>query len=175
MSAATKWNSGAELSSCGRYRYRLERDGWNGDDLRTCLFVMLNPSTADAQNDDPTIRKCVGFTRRWGYGKLVVCNLFAFRSTKPEGLIDAMDPIGPENDRTLRDEAAIAALIVFAWGSHAVLGVRLSTRAWVVRQMLAPHADRFATLGLAKDRQPRHPLMLAYETELRMTNPGPKP
>ena len=151
---------GADISECGRYRYRLWRDGLNGNDDRSCLFVMLNPSTADAMQDDPTIRKCVGFCKRWGYGLLMVCNLFAFRSTKPAGLLGLADPRGPENDAWLRTEAEAAHRIVLAWGSHHELRDLVSRRLFEVRREIAHHWSKMVTLGHAKDGNPRHPLML---------------
>ena len=99
----------AAFSPDRRYRYTLRRQ-WD-DALPYCLFVMLNPSTADATQDDPTIRRCIGFTKAWGFGGLLVGNLFALRSTDPAALYHADDPVGPENDsclRTLRDEAALS-------------------------------------------------------------------
>lgn len=149
----------AVISSCGQYRYRLTR-GW--DDGPTVAWVMLNPSTADAHEDDPTIRKCVGFSRRWGYGSLTVVNLFALRSTDPRALRTAPDPFGPDNVRYV-DEALLAAdLTVAAWGggiSHAK--GRGSIRGRAIRSW--PGAKM---LGTTKAGEPRHPLMLAYSTPL---------
>src|ERR1019366_833740 len=82
------------------YRYSLWRRV--GESRRRVLFVMLNPSTADAIVDDPTIRRCMGFARTWGFGELEVCNLFAYRSPCPSALLRAADPVGPSNDRALR-------------------------------------------------------------------------
>jgi len=158
-------NGGADISECGQYRYRLWRDGWDGDDARSCLFVMLNPSTADATDDDPTIRKCVGFCKRWGYGMLTVVNLFSFRSTKPRGLLGLADPVGEATDVFIREEAECACRIVFAWGSHTEVKSLLSARAFTVRRMLGGHAKKTVTLGRCKDGNPRHPLMLPYNLE----------
>jgi hypothetical protein len=166
----TTWNSGADISECGLYRYRLWRDVWpvapdDHEDSRTCLFVMLNPSTADGVDDDPTIRRCIGFCRRWGYDMLTVVNLFAFRSTKPSGMLGASDPIGPDNDAFIREEAESASRIVLAWGSHTEIKAMLSARAFVVRRMLKDHLHKTVVLGRCKDLSPRHPLMLAYDVE----------
>lgn len=163
--------SGADISECGRYRYRLWRDGWSEDD-RACLFIMLNPSTADAMKDDPTIRKCVGFCQRWGYGRLFVVNLFAFRSTKPAGLLGVEDPCGPENEGWIRSEAEAASRIVLAWGSHHEIRVLLSRRAFEMRRTLAPHRTKTVMLGQCKDGNPRHPLMLAYATPCVIEGPS---
>lgn len=154
---------GADISECGQYRYRLWRDGWSEDD-RACLFIMLNPSTADAMTDDPTIRKCVGFCQRWGYGMLMVCNLFAFRSTRPAGLLATGDPCGPMNDAFLREETDAAHRIVLAWGSHTGLRDLVSRRRFALRPLFDRHSAKTVTLGRAKDGSPRHPLMLSYET-----------
>lgn len=149
----------AVISSCGRFRYRLTR-GWA--DGPTVTWVMLNPSTADAHVDDPTIRKCVGFSQRWGYGSLTVVNLFALRSTDPSALRTAPDPFGPDNVRYV-DEALLSAdLSVVAWGggiSHAK--GRGTTRGRAIRSWPGT-----MMLGTTKAGEPRHPLMLAYSTPL---------
>ena len=109
---------GADISEDGRYRYVLWRDGLVGDDDRACLFIMLNPSTADATKDDPTIRKCIGFCKRWGYGQLFVVNLFAFRTTDPKWLLSgAVDPVGPCNNMAITGMALCCGDIVCAWGA----------------------------------------------------------
>src|SRR5262245_40859152 len=90
----------AVFSSCGTYRYVLRREIGPGD--TTATFIMLNPSTADAARDHPTIRRCIGFARRWGCGQLVCLNLFAFRATDPARLKCAADPVGPRNEDWFR-------------------------------------------------------------------------
>ncbi len=92
----------AVLSECARYRYRLDR-AWERDDhgLGTVTWVMLNPSTADADVDDPTIRRCIGFSKAWGYNALTVVNLFAWRATSPRDLCAVEDPVGPDNEAHL--------------------------------------------------------------------------
>jgi hypothetical protein len=116
------------------------------------LFVGLNPSTADAHVDDPTIRRCIGFAEAWGYGRLLVGNLFAFRATRPSALLKARDPIGPENDRYLASMADEADIIVAAWGAHGSFIGRDAT----VRAML----PKLHVLRLTKRGQPGHPLYL---------------
>jgi hypothetical protein len=166
---------GADLSECSRYRYRLWRDGWSEDD-RACLFVMLNPSTADAMTDDPTIRKCVGFCKRWGFGRLFVVNLFAYRSTSPDGLLnpggfhedadeEAWTAVGPDNDAFVTAECAAANRIVLAWGSHRPVRELIRWRVAALREIINRCSDKVVTLGFCKDGSPRHPLMLAYATE----------
>ena len=93
----------AVISHCKRYRYRLARHWGAGSALP---FVMLNPSTADADNDDPTIRRCIAFAKREGAGGIVVANLFAFRATSPADMLAAPNPFGPENEGHLTEIGA---------------------------------------------------------------------
>ena len=89
----------AEISPCGQYRYTLSRQ-WNPA-APAVMFIMLNPSTADARQDDPTIAKCIQLAQTWGYGRLLVGNLFAWRSPRPQDLPTAPNLIGPQNDAAL--------------------------------------------------------------------------
>lgn len=173
-------DAGARISKCGRYRYLLWREwrGSNGEHWRwlgandgngqplgepkACLFIMLNPSTADAQNDDPTIRRCVGFAKAWGYDRLEVVNLFAHRATSPDELLSLSagdDPVGPENQDYVEDAAERAGLIVCAWGGNGGhLGQDETVLGWL---------DRPAhCLGTTRDGRPRHPLYLPAELKL---------
>lgn len=105
----------AIFSPCSRYRYRLERDlGAIGSHHDSVAFIMLNPSTADAERDDPTIRRCIGYARLWGYRRLIVGNAYAWRSTDPAGLWTAPDPVGPDNAFHLEQIARDAELVVCA-------------------------------------------------------------
>jgi hypothetical protein len=159
----------ARLDPSGQYRYTLTR-AWDRDlilpstaltlDGGNVLWVMLNPSVADWELDDPTIKRCVGFSRAWGYDRLTVVNLFAHRATDPSGLSGAWDPVGPDNDRTILDEAAKADRIVCAWG---VWGVTQGRHRKVL-DMLSPFT--LYHLGLTKGRQPRHPLYVPSSTHL---------
>lgn len=150
-------SSRAVMSACGLYRYRLWRDLGPGG-AGTVLFVLLNPSTADSEQDDPTVRRCVGFAKSWGFARAELVNLFAFRSTSPNALATAVDPVGPENDFHLQDAARAAHRVVAAWGAHGTL----DGRGDVVRGMLAPFQP--LTFGLTKNGQPRHPLYLPVNT-----------
>jgi hypothetical protein len=105
----------ARISECGRYRYTLMRR-W-GAKPGGLTWIMLNPSTADAEQDDPTIRRCMTFTQKFGYDSMVVVNLFALRATDPRELLDAEDPLGPENGIWVRKACHQGALVVAAWGS----------------------------------------------------------
>ena len=118
---------------------------------------MLNPSTADGVQDDPTIRRCVRFARDAGAGALVVCNLFALRATDPDALLVADDPIGPEADAVLEREAARAGRAVMAFGRP---HPRLVSRARAVAGRLADAGVRLEALGTTKEGWPRHPLYL---------------
>jgi hypothetical protein len=146
----------AATSEDGLYRYVLERDlprelGTGRDDVR-CLFVMLNPSTADAFVDDPTVRRCCAFARSWGYTSLSVVNLFAFRATDPAKLLRADDPVGPDNDHWIIREADRADLIVAAWGTQGFL----RDRDQAVLDLLAPRP--VYCIGTTRTGMPRHPL-----------------
>lgn len=151
--------SSAVLSEDGAYRYRLSRVWAEGS---RCTFIMLNPSTADAQIDDATIRRCIGYAKTWGHGALDVVNLFALRSTDPEGLYGHADPIGPENDQHLIDVARAATTIVVAWGAH---GGHLG-RDVAVLDLLRRYAS-VAPMALAftADGKPRHPLYLRADLQ----------
>lgn len=140
----------------GAWRYRLER-AW--DDGPAVAFVMLNPNTADAEHDDPTIRRCVGFARRWGFGRLLVVNLFAWCCPRPSMLREAEDPVGPRNDTHLRRAATEADRVVVAWGNHG----RLLDRDREVTETLD---GPLYCLGTTRHGCPRHPLYLAADTPL---------
>lgn len=144
----------ATISPCGQYRYRLTRH-WDGN-KQALPFVMLNPSTADAEIDDPTIRRCMGFARRADAGGIIVVNLFAFRATKPAALKRTPDPIGPNNADHLQEIAIVSDKtripVVCAWGAGGG-----SRAADVVRMMIGENAY-LVCLGTTQDGHPRHPL-----------------
>jgi hypothetical protein len=141
----------AAFSPCRTYRYSVVRrlDLLNED---YCVFIGLNPSTADEQTDDPTIRRCMGYARAWGYGWLIMLNLFAYRATDPNVMKAAADPVGPDNDTFLRSHMAGAGIVVAAWGNHgSYLG-----RDVAVRAML----PNLHFLRMTRDGSPGHPLYL---------------
>jgi hypothetical protein len=142
---------GAIIDPTGTYRYRLWRQ-WDRTQPRVA-FVMLNPSTADAVTDDPTIRRCIRLAQSWGYGSVEVVNLFAYRATQPAVLRRVADPIGPKNDRYLLQTRRRARTIIAAWGNHGLLG----GRGRVVLRLLGNEAG-WHCLGMTKHGQPRHPL-----------------
>lgn len=131
------------------YRYQLRRD-WD-ETLPVVAFIGLNPSTADETQDDPTIRRCIGFAKAWGYGGLVMLNLFAFRATDPKVMRAASDPIGPDNNVHICAVAKEAEAVVAAWGTG---GAHLN-RDFAVRRML--HGN-IGSLGFTNKGHPRHPL-----------------
>lgn len=147
----------AVIDPTGMYRYSLTRI-WNPD-LQRVLFIMLNPSTADNYLDDPTIRRCIGFSKSWGYGSLEVVNLFAFRATNPDELKKCVDPIGPDNDNYINRAADQAKQIVMAWGTKGSLFQRDKE----VMKVLS----RYITLCIAvtKDGHPKHPLYIASDSQ----------
>jgi hypothetical protein len=153
---------GAWLSDDRLFRYHLWRE-WD-DRLPWCVFVGINPSTADESEDDATICKCVGFARRWGFGSIHMLNLFAYRSTDQLTLLRVKDRIGPENnaafDRVLRH----ADRVVCAWGRGKSAGVRrlIDARLADPLWLTVPKKAEIGSLGYTKDGYPRHPLMLGY-------------
>lgn len=154
----------ATFSPCRTWRYVLRREIASSRLACTAsvLFVCLNPSTADETADDPTVRRCVGYARSWGFGKLVVCNLFGLRSTDPKALYAHADPVGPGNDDWLRWEAREAAMIVAAWGARG----RLLGRGQRVEDLLQLEERReLHLLGRIKSGEPRHPLYLRADLD----------
>lgn len=139
----------ADLSPCRRYRYDLWRK-W--EEAHWCMFVGLNPSTADERHDDPTIRKCVAYAKRWGFGGLCMVNLFAFRATQPRDMMAAEDPIGPKNDEVLLALSRSAGIVIAAWGKDGSYKDR-------ARQVMALLPNLYC-LKQNKDGSPAHPLYL---------------
>src|ERR1043165_6085803 len=171
-------DSYADLSPCGTYRYVLGRAwlarGVDDPEYQRVLWVMLNPSTADAHVDDPTIRKCIGFSRRMSLDALEVVNLYALRATDPRELRrhrDGADIVGPENDGAIVKAARRATLVITAWGDGAKHGLPDRPRRGL--ELLAG----FPTfcLGRTQSGEPRHPLMLGYDTELEAYAAAPRP
>lgn len=149
--------SSAILSDCGKYRYRLDRE-WEISRSKV-TFLMLNPSTADASEDDPTIRRCIGFAKAWGYGGLIVGNLFALRSTEPKALYSHVDPVGPDNDKHLHAIAQSSVEIVCAWGTHGIF----KGRDRIVYNML--ELCNLSALKVTAAGHPGHPLYIASATK----------
>ena len=159
----------AILSDCGRYRYRLDRD--NIDMLATDgprgVVIMVNPSTADAQVDDATIRKLNGFASVYGWSGFTVGNLFAWRATDVSDLPRVEDPVGPDNDAHLRQMIDQAGQLVFAWGASGKLPPQLRDRWRVVHAMAIDAGKTPHAIGArCSCGSPRHPLMTAYSSGL---------
>lgn len=121
-------------------------------------WIMLNPSRADEVRDDPTIRRCTGFARQWGFGSMVVVNLFAFCTADPAELRRVDDPVGPGNDDAIRAGASRADIVVAAWGRHGALRGRDAD----VTKMVQGHDVR--ALGRNLDGSPTHPLYVRADT-----------
>ena len=150
--------STATFSSDRVHRYLLTRT-WD-DAGPTVNFLMLNPSTADAFQLDPTNRRCVGFAQAWGFGSMVTTNIFAFRSTDPAGLRAAEDAVGPENDSAIVTAALSADLVIAGWGTHG----ELHGRGNEVRELLQGNGVELQVLRLTKAGYPGHPLYVAADT-----------
>lgn len=152
----------AVISDCGRYRYLLRRS-WDYDRPR-CLYVMLNPSTADAEVDDATIRSCTRLAKGFGYGSFEVINLFGLRATDPAELAKADDPIGPRNADV--GDAAInrCDIVICAWGAHPIAERRAhNMKSWVRGWKPAAYC-----LGTTKSGAPKHPLYIKSGTPLQV-------
>jgi hypothetical protein len=152
-SGATTQRQGNGAILSGRYRYLLWRT-WDETRPRL-LWVLLNPNTADEQTDDPTLRRCIRFSREWQYGGLEIVNLFAFRTPHPHDLHRAADPIGSENDQYLATAAARAAGIILAWGEK---GTYLQRDRAVLALLSLYSTQPLYCLGIAHNGCPRHPL-----------------
>ncbi len=164
--------SAAVLSGCGAYRYLLTRT-W--DDRPPAVFVMHNPSTADGLNDDPTIRRCIGFAKRETCGGLIVVNAYAARATNPQALADLPDPYGPDNLEVLlavlRAAARDRLLAIAAWGCMYVRAGGDYPR--VLGQVIASTGVTLSCLGVTAAGHPRHPLYLSKRNRLiPYTMPG---
>lgn len=170
-------DKGASISECGRYRYHLWRE-WRGVDTPhenwrwlgakdgngaelgeplSCVFVMLNPSTADGNIDDPTVRRCVGFARALKYDRLEIVNLFAYRTKSPRELLALNhddDPVGARNQDFVRRAAANAGIIICAWGVH---GGHIEQNETALGWL---DGHKTFALGLTAERHSRHPLYL---------------
>ncbi len=151
---------GAVISDDGLYRYSLTRS-WDpasvaAEHAGPVVWVMLNPSSADASTDDNTIRRIVGFTNSFGHCRAQVVNLYAWRSTSPAALALAPDPVGPDNDDMIAAALDSAALVVAGWGAHRGIGERVAR----VHGMAAARNVTLHCLARTKDGHPRHPLYI---------------
>jgi hypothetical protein len=149
--------SGAQFSECRTWRYGLWRI-WDWQGHANCVaFIGLNPSTADETLDDPTIRRCIGFAKRWGFGGCYMLNAYAFRATDPRVMKQAADPVGPGNDEALAYYRSRVGLIIAAWGVHCEPERE--------RRVCEVIGQPIYCLGKTKDGRPKHPLYLRADTE----------
>lgn len=158
MKAKMNVRRAASFSRCGAYRYSLTRQ-WNTGDGR-CVFIGLNPSTSDAHVDDPTIRRCMGFTTDWGFSEMIMVNLFAYRTPHPDLLKKTLDPEGPYNRRALRKSCQAASCVVAAWGAH---GTHMDQAERLARIWSKQPVYCF---GTTQSGQPRHPLYQRADAKL---------
>ncbi len=148
------WVSSARYSPCEIYRYTLQRV-W--DEQRPLVaFIGLNPSTATEIENDPTVRRCIGYAHTWGYGGMRMLNAFGLRSTDPKGLTRIDDPIGPENDKWLVKMTQDVDLTVACWGVHA----GLNDRHQHILSLMKRARREIHCLGTTKAGFPKHPLYL---------------
>lgn len=151
--------SDATISRGGKYRYDLLRT-WNADHPAV-VFIMLNPSKADASVNDATIRRCMSFARWWGYGGIIVVNLFAIRSTDPSNIYLSPRPIGKDNDDYIAKHSS-GRDVICAWGNHG----EYKNRGWkVFHRILRKQATSIKCLGMTKEGHPKHPLRLSKITK----------
>ena len=156
--AARKWISAkAEISHCKKYRYSLSRFITTGK--KTMVFVMLNPSTADAMKDDATIRRCVSFAKRESCDIVEVVNLYGYRATNPKKLWTVDDLHGPENTKFVATAVRGADIVVCAWGNNARM-------ADVYDFLDRYEFKKLKCLGVTKTGMPKHPLYIKSDQEL---------
>ncbi len=149
----------AVFSPCRTWRYRLAQI-W--DESKGPLYwLMLNPSTADELKNDPTVERCERRARMWGYGGSVVYNIFAFRATDPKDMRAASDPIGPENDKWIKELAAMSndVTVIGGWGEHG----KHMERGKTVRDIFAKAGGRLYALKTNASGNPAHPLYIGYD------------
>lgn len=152
----------AVISECGRYRYLLRRT-WSHDKPRA-LFIMLNPSTADAEVDDATIRSCIRLSREAGYGSFEVVNLFGLRATDPAKLARADDPIGPKNECVSAAALVRCDIGICAWGAHPMA----RSKSTFVVPLIRSYRPAAYCFGVTKTGAPKHPLYIKSGTPLQI-------
>ncbi|MGL5953282.1 MAG: DUF1643 domain-containing protein [Providencia rustigianii] len=152
----------ATISECNKYRYDLFRI-W--DETKPYLmFIGLNPSTADHELDDPTIKRCIGFAEKLDFGGVCMCNLYALRATNPSAMMSSESPIGSDNDMYVKKHALSAGMVIAAWGNH---GCYLNRDKEILDIL---NVDVFA-LDINKSGQPKHPLYIHSDNEPKIYRP----
>ena len=154
----------AVISRCGVWRYRLDRIV--ADSGPVYAFFGVNGSTATANTNDQTVRKWHGFVDHWRGSRFIAGNAFGFRAKDVRALASASDPIGPLNDRYLREIIAEADILVPCWGSRDKLPKHLRPRLDEILSMLRASWKPVRCLGLTASGDPKHPLTLGYATPL---------
>lgn len=151
--------SGAIFSDDRKYRYSLWRT-W--DESKPLLnYCMLNPSTADEKENDPTIERCVRRAQLMGYGGIIITNIFALRSTDPKALKKVRDPVGWENDKYIIDATTLCKMTICGWGKHG----SLHSRGEKVLETLKFWGNKVYALRVNKDGSPAHPLYIGYDVK----------
>lgn len=145
----------AIISEDNKYRYQLSRI-WDQSKPRI-LFIMLNPSTADAKQDDPTIRRVISFAKSWGYGGIHVGNLFAYRCTDPKGLKHALNPIGENNINHIQKLVGQVDKVIYAWGNNNI------EPTWLRDIVQTPYC-----IDVSKKNIPKHPLYLKGDLQPKL-------
>lgn len=166
MTEAKVLMSSAELSLDGLYRWKLGRIVTQGDKI--ALWIGVNPSTADAEYDDQSIRKLYGFGERLGIREWMVGNLFAYRAADVNELAHAPDPVGVACDTYLREMVNRADLVIAGWGRIDKVPSALRHRVTEVVQLVNQAGKQLMCWGTCQDGSPRHPLMIPYTTPLEM-------
>ena len=158
-------HSTAIFSDCETYRFRLWRQ-WEAQKPYLC-FVMLNPSTANEEKNDPTVERCEQRARRTGYGGVQIVNLFALRSTDPQMLYVHPEPIGAENNAAILTACQKSGTVIGAWGTHG----KWMERGKEIAELLRHHKIDLHALKVNADGNPSHPLYLSYGLTPTRWNP----
>jgi hypothetical protein len=162
LTSESEIKTGALFSEFREWRYSLWRI-WNSE-KPTIAFIGLNPSTADETQNDPTVRRCIGFAKAWDYGGMYMLNLFGLRSTDPKLLYEHDAPLGEQNIETIANVCEFVSKIVLCWGNH---GAYLNQGRLLVRVLRGlGYGDKLWAFGITKRQQPKHPLYLAKDTKL---------
>lgn len=157
-------NSGAMFDESRKYRYSLWRRWHEGATIsEMAMFVGVNPSTADETEPDNTVTRCINFAKDWGFGGMIMTNLFAYRETNPKIMKAQAEPVGELNDQALKQISKVAGKVVCCWG---VNGIHRN-RCVMVKHLLKQQCGRaMFCLGTTKDGHPNHPLYLPSDTKL---------
>jgi len=162
LTTPSKMKSGAWFSEDRQWRYTLWRI-WDKE-KPSIAFIGLNPSTADETTDDPTVRRCIRFAQKWGYGSMWMLNLFGLRSTDPKMLYEHDDPVGRDNREAVYNICLVMEKVVLCWGNH---GAHLKEGWRLVEQLKKEgYGDKLWAFGVTKQGQPKHPLYLPNDTKL---------